>query len=151
MNSKQIIFGVALIAFCCISLSYSLKCYVCDNKENCKHAQLNECNPSLANNTRSYLQKFHTGVNPNATSHFYECFRENIQTTNGEYYYKSCVYSYLDSCTLPLSPYISSITKKHDCKQCRDNGCNPAGRVGVDVMAGFATIIVAFILRYVWH
>ncbi|XP_037807607.1 uncharacterized protein LOC119601026 isoform X2 [Lucilia sericata] len=151
MNSKQIIFGVALIAFCCVSLSNSLRCFVCNSKDTCKKAQLYDCNSGLANNTRTYLHQFHSGLNPNATSPFFECFKEYIKTTTGEYYYRNCVYANTNGCTLPLSPYISSTTKKHDCKQCNSNGCNPASRVGVDVMTVFATLVAAFILRYVWH
>ncbi|XP_023293531.2 uncharacterized protein LOC111676785 isoform X2 [Lucilia cuprina] len=151
MNSKQLIFGVALIAFCCVSLSYSLRCFVCNSKETCKKANLYDCNSELANNTRIYMNQFHSGPHPNKTSPFYECFSEYIQTTTGDYYYKNCVYSNVNVCGTPYSPYISPIIKKPYCKQCNTNGCNPADRVGINVMTVFATIIVAFILRYVWH
>ncbi|XP_037807610.1 uncharacterized protein LOC119601026 isoform X4 [Lucilia sericata] len=149
MNSKQIIFGVALIAFCCVSLSNSLRCFVCNSKETCKKPQLYDCNSNLASNTRNYLQQFHSGVNKNSTSPFFECFKEFIETATNENYYRNCIYANVNGCTLPLSSYISSSTMKRECKQCNGIGCNPASRVGVNVMTVFAAIVVAFILRYV--
>ncbi|KAM7347133.1 uncharacterized protein ACRADG_006795 isoform 2-T2 [Cochliomyia hominivorax] len=151
MNSTKIVFGVALIAFCYISLSFSLKCFVCNSKDSCKKAQLYQCDPSLANATRSYVQIYHSGVHPNATSPYYECFKEYIKTSNNvEYYYKGCSYNNVQGCRLPFSNAVGSPTK-HDCKQCSSDGCNPASRSQIDVITVFATLIVTAILRYVWH
>ncbi|XP_037807606.1 uncharacterized protein LOC119601026 isoform X1 [Lucilia sericata] len=152
MNSKQIIFGVALIAFCCVSLSSSIKCYVCEDKKSCKNPKQLECNVMLAQNTQAYLSAFHKGVNASATSPFYDCFTEYIQNSANKYYYKGCTYSNIEGCKLPLNEFLTSSKFKQECHQCRDkNGCNPAGRVNIELMSVFATIFIGFVARRVWY
>ncbi|XP_037807609.1 uncharacterized protein LOC119601026 isoform X3 [Lucilia sericata] len=150
MNSKQIIFGVALIAFCCVSLTFSIKCYVCDNKKSCKRPPLKECNPELANRTRTYIFAFHKDASTNATSQFYECFQEYIETRSTDYYYKGCTYDNIEGCKLPLDNVFEN--SKQECYQCNDkNGCNPAGRIQIEFMTLIATIVMGFVINCLYR
>ncbi|XP_065364170.1 uncharacterized protein LOC135957365 isoform X1 [Calliphora vicina] len=152
MNSKQIMFGVALIAFCCVSLSSSIKCYVCEDKKTCNKPKQLECNPMLAGNTQAYLLAFHKGASGNTTSAFYECFSEYIENPTNKYYYKGCTYAIVEGCKLPLNDFLISNKFKHECNQCRDkNGCNPAGRADIGPMTVIAAIIMGFVTRRVWQ
>ncbi|XP_065364171.1 uncharacterized protein LOC135957365 isoform X2 [Calliphora vicina] len=151
MNSKQIMFGVALIAFCCVSLSTSLKCYVCDSRVSCKKPELLECNQKLASDTLTYLQKFHTGIDTSVTSNTYKCLLENTDTTTSKNYYRGCIYPNVLDCNLP-SLSTEGDLKMHECRQCNDrDGCNPAGRAHIGLMTVIATIVLGFVTRSVWH
>ncbi|KAM7347132.1 uncharacterized protein ACRADG_006795 isoform 1-T1 [Cochliomyia hominivorax] len=151
MNSTKIVFGVALIAFCYISLSYSIKCYVCDTKKSCESPELLECNPKLANRTREYIYAFHKNATLNATSPFYECFREYIETPNTNYYYKGCTYATIKGCNLPLNEQIMSSQYKQECYQCNyKQGCNPANYNKIELRTLLAAIFVGLTVRLGW-
>ena len=62
--------------------------------------------------------------------------------------YKGCAYTYANGCNLPLNPNISYAVIKQDCKQCSGkDGCNPAGRINIEVMTVFLTVIIVSLLR----
>ncbi|KNC27276.1 hypothetical protein FF38_09583 [Lucilia cuprina] len=127
-------------------IAISIKCYVCDDKKSCKRPSLKECNPKLANRTRTYIFAFHKDASTNATSTVYECFQEYIETPSTDYYYKGCTYANIKGCELPLDNVFENC--KRECNQCNDkNGCNPAGHFQIEFMTLIATILMGFHLR----
>ncbi|XP_037883379.1 uncharacterized protein LOC119633735 isoform X2 [Glossina fuscipes] len=79
MHFPRIFLHIFLIISCSIALGLSLKCFTCTSPQECKKPQLLECSKLLANNTRTYLDAYHQGVNLNATSLYYECFYEELR------------------------------------------------------------------------
>ncbi|KAI8124224.1 hypothetical protein CVS40_5231 [Lucilia cuprina] len=128
----------------------SIKCYVCDDKKSCKRPSLKECNPKLANRTRTYIFAFHKDASTNATSTVYECFQEYIETPSTDYYYKGCTYANIKGCELPLDNVFENC--KRECNQCNDkNGCNPAGHFQIEFMTLIATILMGFVINCLYR
>uniref|UniRef100_A0A1L8EFL6 Secreted protein n=1 Tax=Haematobia irritans TaxID=7368 RepID=A0A1L8EFL6_HAEIR len=151
MNTSKVLCIVAFIAICCFTYTYAIKCYSCDSKDSCKSAKKADCTYLLANNTRSYLDMHHTGVNPNTTSPNMECFGETIKSNAGEFHYKGCVYSNINACQLPLRDIHAAGTTTRSCIKCNNKDlCNPAGRASLSSVAMISTVIMGVVARYIW-
>ena len=67
-------------------------------------------------------------------------------------YFRGCAYIFVNGCNLAVNPPAGQSLKARECIQCSDrDGCNTAGRINIDVMTVFATVIIIGLLRYVWN
>ncbi|XP_005179725.1 uncharacterized protein LOC101890994 [Musca domestica] len=151
MNSSKVLLIVGLIAISCVTFSYAIKCYSCNTKDSCKSPKKVECTTSLANQTSTYLDIHHTGVNLNQTSPYLQCFYENIKSNYGDVRYKGCVYSTINACELPLRPAHNSGSVTRSCGKCDNkNYCNPAGRANIGAVVMVAIVLVGLVGRSIW-
>uniref|UniRef100_A0A1A9UUP8 Uncharacterized protein n=1 Tax=Glossina austeni TaxID=7395 RepID=A0A1A9UUP8_GLOAU len=81
--------------------------------QECKKPQLLECSKLLANNTRTYLDAYHLGVNLNATSLYYECLYEELKVGSADVHYRGCTYDNINGCQLQLRPQFAAPSQQY--------------------------------------
>ncbi|XP_037932513.1 uncharacterized protein LOC119667291 [Teleopsis dalmanni] len=151
MISSKIICALAIISFCCISMSFSLNCYFCVNKNDCQKPKTHQCNQVTANQTRQYIGIHHTNVNQNVTSPYFECWTETINSNSGEFKYKGCTYTNVRGCEYQLQSYHANNLKNYKCNQCSKDKCNFAVRANVNTVTLGAALLLLAVGKYVWN
>ncbi|XP_059223004.1 uncharacterized protein LOC131996862 [Stomoxys calcitrans] len=151
MRSLKNLFAITIVVFCCFTYSFAIRCLICDNEESCKKPAKLECNATMANTARFYLDYHHTGVNTTLTSQYLDCFSERIESYEGKFAFKGCMYNNINACELPLRQMHAPGATKQSCNKCNNRDyCNPANRATTNVFAIAATVIMGIASRRIW-
>ncbi|XP_067640788.1 uncharacterized protein [Eurosta solidaginis] len=153
MNKAQVLVGLTFLAFCCITLTTSLNCYICDSSQgqNCSSpTNIQTCNATLAQSTVTYGLSYTNASfqQLNVSSSSFACVNDYITSPNSvPHYYLGCAYKNLEICSLGTRVPNSNRT----CITCSGDKCNfrnPADRtMGSIFTVGTAAIALAFISK----